>query len=85
VATSLAHCQNTIRNADWEGYTASLFLPAASRHAVWAIRAFNVETASVRDNVKDVMIGRMRIQFWRDTIARVYEVSIVFGGETTSR
>ncbi|KAJ3414788.1 hypothetical protein HDV05_006035 [Chytridiales sp. JEL 0842] len=70
---ALEYCQNLVRTSDWEGYVSSLFLPASARHTAWAIRAFNVETASIRDNVRDVMIGRMRVQFWRDLIAKVYE------------
>ena len=37
------------------------------------MRAFNAETAIIKDQVKNVSTGTFRIQWWRDTIDRVYE------------
>ncbi|KAJ3032257.1 NADH dehydrogenase (ubiquinone) complex I, assembly factor 6 [Rhizophlyctis rosea] len=59
--------------ADWENYLTTLFFPAHARPSAWAIRAFNVETATVRDAVKDVNIGRIRLQWWRDTIQSTFK------------
>ena len=73
---AVKHCQQLARTADWEGFMVSLFVPTSAWRATWAIRAFNVETALIRDHVKDVTIGRMRIQFWRDAIAQTFEVSM---------
>lgn len=70
---AVKHCQQLARTADWEGFMVSLFVPTSAWRATWAIRAFNVETALIRDHVKDVTIGRMRIQFWRDAIAQTFE------------
>ncbi|KAJ3201814.1 hypothetical protein HDU67_001045 [Dinochytrium kinnereticum] len=79
VAAAFKHCQEAVRTGDWENYMASLFLPPFPRHATWAIRAFNVEVASIRDHIKGpgsaggTIPGRMRIQFWRDAIADMYK------------
>ncbi|KAJ3300142.1 NADH dehydrogenase (ubiquinone) complex I, assembly factor 6 [Borealophlyctis nickersoniae] len=57
---------------DYEHYLTTLFIPAPARRGAWAVRAFNVETALIRENVKDVNIGKMRIQWWRDTIDKTF-------------
>lgn len=41
-----------------------------NRHAAMAIRAFNVETATIKDVVRgNVVPGRMRMQWWKDSLA----------------
>ncbi|CAN0115941.1 unnamed protein product, partial [Ectocarpus sp. 13 AM-2016] len=43
------------------------------RPASLAIRAFNVETAAIKDSVRgNVMPGKMRIQWWKDAMAGVF-------------
>lgn len=64
-----------LRNNDYENYLASLFVPARSRDAVWAVRAFNVETALIRESVRDAALGKGRIQWWRDAVDDVFAVS----------
>ncbi|KAI9347200.1 isoprenoid synthase domain-containing protein [Zopfochytrium polystomum] len=73
VQRAVAHCQAAVRSSDWESYMAALFLPTRAWSATWAVRAFNVETALVRDHVKDPTIGRMRFAFWRDAVANTFD------------
>jgi len=40
---------------------------------VFAVRAFNVELARIQDIVSDPNIGRMRLQFWRDSLDNIYQ------------
>ncbi|XP_071477794.1 NADH dehydrogenase (ubiquinone) complex I, assembly factor 6-like [Diadema antillarum] len=47
-------------------------MPSSSRSASIALRTFNAELASVRDSVSNVHIGKMRLQFWRDCIEKIY-------------
>ncbi|KAI8841023.1 isoprenoid synthase domain-containing protein [Chytriomyces cf. hyalinus JEL632] len=72
----LQHCLDTVRRSDWEHYVTSLFIPAHARAAVFAVRAFNCEVASVRDSVssqsKETIVASMRFQFWRDLVDGVY-------------
>ncbi|KAG0240382.1 NADH dehydrogenase (ubiquinone) complex I, assembly factor 6 [Mortierella sp. GBA43] len=37
-----------------------------------ALRAFNIELASIRESVSNTDIGRMRMQFWRDSLDKVF-------------
>mmetsp|Transcript_42718 Transcript_42718/g.69276 ORF Transcript_42718/g.69276 Transcript_42718/m.69276 type:complete len:151 (+) Transcript_42718:264-716(+) len=49
-------------------------MPTAARPAFYALRAFNIELASVRDSVrKTPSVGRLRIQWWRDALDRIYK------------
>jgi len=55
-----------------------LFLPNKIRQIQYVIRAFNVETSRVKDSVSNPLIGKMRFQFWRETIDKVFEVQNLF-------
>lgn len=46
-------------------------IAGSARRASFAIRAFNVEVACIRDQVTNPTIGIGRIVFWRDTINKV--------------
>ena len=47
-----------------------MFAPAASRAALFALHALNLELAHVRSSTSDGSIGRMRFTWWRTTIAQ---------------
>jgi phytoene synthase len=55
----------------------SLFAPAPAREALWALFAFNYEIAKTREVVSDTTIGLIRLQWWRDAIAEIYDGKIV--------
>ncbi len=40
----------------------------------WALRAFNVEVALVRDMVSERETGMGRIAFWRELLDSIYKV-----------
>lgn len=61
------------RKLDYENYLCVLLLPKRVRASVFAVRAFNVELARVQDAVSDPNIGRMRLQFWRDSLDSIYQ------------
>ncbi|KAI9345644.1 isoprenoid synthase domain-containing protein [Obelidium mucronatum] len=73
IANSLAA---SVRAADFEGYLATLFAPSHARDAIFAVRAFNVEVAHVRDAVRkgdmQNVIAGQRYKFWRDLVDGVY-------------
>jgi NADH dehydrogenase [ubiquinone] 1 alpha subcomplex assembly factor 6 len=70
--SALEHCRNQLHKFDYNSYLCSLFLPAADRPLAWAIGAFNIETAQVRDIVSDVNVGKMRLSWWRQTIDQIF-------------
>ncbi|XP_012628284.2 NADH dehydrogenase (ubiquinone) complex I, assembly factor 6 isoform X2 [Microcebus murinus] len=66
------YCLELLRKRDYEGYLCSLLLPAESRSSAFALRAFNVELAQVKDSVSEKTIGLMRMQFWKKTVEDIY-------------
>ncbi|XP_048363936.1 NADH dehydrogenase (ubiquinone) complex I, assembly factor 6 [Sphaerodactylus townsendi] len=66
------YCMELVRKRDYEGFLCSLLLPAESRSSVFALRAFNVELAQIKDAVTQKTIGLMRIEFWRKAVEDIY-------------
>jgi len=66
------YCLEVVRKTDHEHYLTNLLLPPNLKTDAFAIRAFSSEIAGVRDSVSDPMLGRMRLQFWRDTVENIY-------------
>lgn len=63
------HAADLVRSEDRDRYVADLFAPEAVRKHLFALHAFNVEVARVRDVVSDPTLGEIRLQWWRDAIA----------------
>nr|XP_034980386.1 NADH dehydrogenase (ubiquinone) complex I, assembly factor 6 isoform X2 [Zootoca vivipara] len=61
-----------LRKRDYEGFLCSLLLPAECRRSAFALRAFNVELAQIKESVTQKTIGLMRIQFWRKAVEDMY-------------
>lgn len=57
-----------VRAQDRDRFLATLFAPAEMRDDLFALYAFNIEIASVRERVNEPMMGRIRLQWWRDAI-----------------
>jgi NADH dehydrogenase [ubiquinone] 1 alpha subcomplex assembly factor 6 len=66
-----------VRRHDRDRFQTVLFAPAARREALFALYAFNYEIASVRDRVTQPTLGRIRLQWWRESIAAAFEGSPV--------
>jgi phytoene synthase len=66
---AFAHCENLVRAGDKDRWLASLFAPADRRPALYALYAFNLEIARVRELAREPMAGEIRLQWWRETIA----------------
>ncbi len=62
------HCAALVREADRDRYLATLFAPADRRDALFALYAFNVEIARVRDLAREPMPGEIRLQWWREVL-----------------
>ena len=62
-----------LRRLDRDRFVLSLFAPEAARPDWHALFAFNLEIARVRELVREPMLGRIRLQWWRDIIAGLYD------------
>lgn len=80
-----AHCVDLVKTRDREGYLCGLLMPKEARIPYFALRAFNVEIASIKDNSNvfssnDVnssettsLGSRLRMQWWRDALEVIYD------------
>ncbi|XP_064910107.1 NADH dehydrogenase (ubiquinone) complex I, assembly factor 6 isoform X2 [Columba livia] len=66
------YCAELVRKRDYEGFLCSLLLPAESRTSAFALRAFNVELAQIKDSITQKTTGLMRMQFWREAVENIY-------------
>jgi phytoene/squalene synthetase len=48
----IEHCIQLVRDHDYESFLIGLVVPRQHRNAYYTIRAFNVEIASIKDQVK---------------------------------
>jgi phytoene synthase len=66
---SFAHCERLVRAADKDRFLATLFASKPHRPALFALYAFNVEVARVREHVREPVAGQVRLQWWSDMLA----------------
>ncbi len=62
------HCEQLVREADKDRFLATLFAPQKHRRALFALYAFNLEVARVRELAREPMPGEIRLQWWRDLL-----------------
>jgi phytoene synthase len=66
---SFDHCEALVRAGDKDRFLATLFAPARARRALFALYAFNLEVARVRELAREPMPGEIRLQWWRDVFS----------------
>ncbi len=71
--TDISICGTTVRKHDPDRFLLSMFAPPEKREALWALYAFNYEIARTRDVVTEPQLGLIRLQWWRDSLAEIYE------------
>ncbi len=69
----LPYCGELTRKYDSDRFLISLLMPPERREALWALFAFNHEIAKTREIVTETTIGLIRLQWWRDALAKIYE------------
>ncbi|MGB5184905.1 MAG: phytoene/squalene synthase family protein [Xanthobacteraceae bacterium] len=65
---AVSYCAELVRNADRDRFIATLFAPERNRDALYALYAFNVEVAHVRDRAREAAPGEIRLQWWREVL-----------------
>jgi phytoene synthase len=65
---AFTYCAGLVRTADRDRYLAALFAPAKDRDALFALYAFNIEIARVREVAREAIAGEIRLQWWRDVL-----------------
>lgn len=85
--TSALHpgpCETLVRTHDSDRFLLSLFYPPEIRENLCALYAFNYEIAKTREVVTDTHIGLIRLQWWRDALAKFYEKNEVLNHDVMS-
>lgn len=67
------YCQTKAAGSGSSFYYAFRFLPERQRQAITALYAFCREVDDVVDECSDSGVARMKLQWWRDEIGRVFE------------
>jgi phytoene synthase len=67
--SNFQHCTTLVHETDRDRYLATLFAPAGHRDALFALYAFNIEIARVREVAHEPMPGEIRLQWWREVLS----------------
>ncbi|KAJ7600708.1 isoprenoid synthase domain-containing protein [Mycena floridula] len=67
-SSSTAYCRDFVRKHDYESWLLAPFYPKSRQDDYFALKAFSIDLAMVQDSVSNPLIGKMRMQFWRDAI-----------------
>lgn len=67
------YCAAQVREHDSDRYVTTLFAPESRRAELLVLYAFNLEVARSREAAREPMLGRIRLQWWRDAVAECYE------------
>lgn len=73
LAVSRRYCAMQVRRLDRDRYLTGLAAPPARRGGLFALYAFNLEIAKTAEVVSEAMIGRIRLQWWRDAIGEAFD------------
>jgi phytoene synthase len=65
-----------LRRFDHDRYLTCLFAPQSRRRRLVALYAFNLEIAKTAEVVQEPMIGRIRLQWWREALSGTYQGQI---------
>lgn len=72
VESARIYCRDVLRRYDYPSYLLSTFQPARSVDSFLALRALNVDLALIPDNVSNTTVGKMRYQFWTETVDKAF-------------
>lgn len=67
----LSHCADYVRRHDRDRFLCALFAAPERREALFTLYAFNQEVSKTREMVSEVMLGHIRLQWWRDTLSEI--------------
>lgn len=70
LAWAYSHCEAQVRESDKDRWLATLFAPAAARPALFALYAFSLDIARLREIISEALPGEVRLQWWRDALQR---------------
>ena len=71
--SALEYCALQVRTFDPDRYLIAIAAPKKFRAALFVLYAFNLEISKTRETVSEPMLGRIRLQWWREAIEGIYQ------------
>jgi len=65
------YCLAQVRQGDRDRYLALLFSSARERSGLAAVAAFNLELARAASEINELMLGLVRLQWWREAVEEI--------------
>ncbi|ODV90793.1 hypothetical protein CANCADRAFT_2519 [Tortispora caseinolytica NRRL Y-17796] len=62
----------TLKNQDYGSYINQAFFPNAVKDGYLGLKAVSLELSQINSKVSEPKIGKLRLQFWRDQVNRLY-------------
>jgi phytoene/squalene synthetase len=77
-ADATQHCVLLVREKDYSSYLCGLLLEKSLKPHYFAVMAFNIETAIIKDSLRggvhaNTSPAKLRISWWREAIEEVYD------------
>ena len=69
----LRECAALVRREEYDRYLTVLYANSRDQPTLFALYAFHVEIAKIRDVVSDPILGEMRLQWWRESVEGLFE------------
>ncbi|MCF6272013.1 MAG: squalene/phytoene synthase family protein [Rhodobacteraceae bacterium] len=66
-------CEKLVKSGDPDRYRSAKTAPENSRKSLMALYAFNLEVARTPWASPEPLVAQMRLQWWRDEIAKIYQ------------
>ncbi len=70
--SDLSYAAEQVRLYDHDRFLTAIFAQRESREHLFALYAFNIEISKTREVVTEPLLGRMRLQWWRDALESLY-------------
>ena len=72
-STKLSACAQIARDKDYDRFLTGLTAAVDKQEFLFSLIAFNHEIAKTRDFVSEIMLGQIRLQWWREAVAECYD------------
>jgi phytoene/squalene synthetase len=72
-APDLSPCAELVRLGDPDRFLSALLAPPALRERLFALYAFNLELARIPSVVSEPMLGMIRLEWWRESVAMIFD------------
>ena len=72
IESARTYCRELLQRYDYPSYLLSTFQAPRSVDTFLALRALNVDLALIPDNISNTTVGKMRYQFWTETVDKAF-------------